>query len=226
MCATMIGHMSEQTILIGDVHGCSRELQALLDEIGPAASGPIVFLGDLVNKGPDPVGVLRIIRSLKCISLRGNHDINHLEWREGLAEPLPETVVTRSLMPVEDYDAYLEMVASMPYFHQTADFFAVHGALRPDLPISLQPAALMSGVEKFDLSWKDHLQLDRPVVVGHKRYNAAAPAEPCVIPDRFYGIDTGCVFGGRLTALEMPSRRFWQVDSARNYSQDKLSTIP
>lgn len=220
------GHMSGQTILIGDIHGCSRELNLLLEEVRPAAADQIVFLGDLVNKGPDPGGVVRTVHSLRCICLRGNHDVNHLEWHEGLATPLPETVATRDLMSVADYQNYLGMVATMPYFHQTPDFFAVHGALRADLPISLQPADLMSGVEKFDLSWKDHLHLDRPVVVGHKRYSTAAPAEPCIIPDRFYGIDTGCVFGGRLTALEMPSRRLWQVEALRNYSQDSLAAIP
>lgn len=205
-------------ILIGDVHGCSRELLELLDQINFVSPRNLVFLGDLVNKGPDPGGVVRIIGSLGCVSLRGNHDLNHLEWSEGLAEPSPESLATRALMQPADYQAYLAMVAAMPYFHQTPDLIAVHGALRPDLPLSLQPAALMSGMEKFDLSWRDSIHLDRPVVVGHKRYNTAVPAEPCIIPGRFYGIDTGCVFGGCLTALELPSGRLWQVPAARDYT--------
>jgi hypothetical protein len=216
--------MSEPTILIGDIHGCSHELLELLDKISFVSADNLILLGDLVNKGPDPGGVVKIVQSLKCVCLRGNHDVNHLEWSEGLAEPLPETVVTRNMMKTEDYEAYLSMVATMPYFHQTADFIAVHGAIRPDLAISLQPAALMTGVDKFDLGWKDRLHFDRPVVVGHKRYNED-PAKPCIIPHRFYGIDTGCVFGGRLTALEMPSGRVWQVDAARNYSKDLLAGV-
>ncbi len=217
--------MSTQTILIGDIHGCSRELLELLDMVSFVSADHIVLLGDLVNKGPDPGGVVKIVRSLKCVCLRGNHDVNHLEWHEGLAEPLKETIATRDIMRPDDYTAYLEMVETMPYFYQTEDFVAVHGAIRSDLPLSLQPAALLSGVEKFDLTWKDHVHLGRPLVVGHKRYNEEQPAEPCIIDGKFYGIDTGCVFGGRLTALEMPSGRFWQVDAARNYSKDILAAI-
>ena len=217
--------MSKPTVFIGDIHGCSQELLALLDKINFVSADNLVFLGDLVNKGPDPTGVIKIVRSLKCMCLRGNHEVNHLEWSEGQAEPLPETVATRNQMKTDDYTAYLTMVETMPYFHETSDFIAVHGAVRPDLPMSLQPGALMTGVEKFDLSWKDNIHLGRPLVVGHKRYNEADPAEPCVIPQRFYGVDTGCVFGGRLTALEMPSGRYWQVDAARNYTESVLESL-
>jgi hypothetical protein len=55
------------------------------------------------------------------------------------------------------------------------------------------------------------------VVAGHKRYSPD-PSVPCIVEGRFYGIDTGCVYGGCLTALRMPSGRITQVRASRAYS--------
>lgn len=207
------------TILIGDIHSCSLEFRKLLELLSPAADDQLILLGDLVNKGPDPEGVLETFESLDCVCLRGNHDLNHLEAIEGTAKLSKESQHTQSMMSPSNYIRYLDAVERMPLFLETPDLIAVHGALLSGVPLDEQPVEVLTGKTTLAPSWKDHLDLDRPLIVGHKRYGKVQ-SEPCVIEDRFYGIDTGCVYGGSLTALIMPSGKIIQVKAARDYSSD------
>src|SRR6516164_9026001 len=63
-------------IVIGDVHGCRDELHELLRVVGYRAPDRLVFTGDLVDRGPDSVGVVRDVRKLGAVAVMGNHD----EW--------------------------------------------------------------------------------------------------------------------------------------------------
>ncbi|GMF13179.1 unnamed protein product [Phytophthora lilii] len=65
---------STRVLVIGDVHGCLDELQLLLDACGVGADDRLVFVGDLVNKGPKPLDVLRFVRDSGSLCVRGNHD--------------------------------------------------------------------------------------------------------------------------------------------------------
>lgn len=213
------------TILIGDIHGCSRELSLLLDRISPTDGAQLVFMGDLVNKGPDPAGVVKTLRGLDCICLRGNHDADHLKWNEGNFTPKPDSRRTKKAFPPEEYAAYLELVRHMPYFYEDETLVALHAALLPDLTLHEQPRDILTGELTLDNSWKNGIDLGRPLVVGHKRYSKN-PAEPYIVEGKFYGIDTGCVYGGALTALSLPSGKIWQVKAARDYSSERRRPEP
>lgn len=206
-----------KTILIGDIHACSREFSALLDLIAPGSSDRLILMGDLVNKGPDPGGVVRTVCSLDLVCLRGNHENDHLNWQAGTAQPRRESVRTRKLMAEDDYAAYIALAKAMPLAYENSDLIAVHGAVVPGLPLPEQPPAFLTGDETPDPSWKDGIDLGRPLIVGHKRYRKDF-SKPCIEKGKFYGIDTGCVYGGTLTALELPSGKIWQVKAARDYS--------
>lgn len=207
------------TILIGDIHGCSREFKELLQRVSPVTGDRIVLIGDLLNKGPDPVGVLQIFQELGSICLLGNHDFDHLRWQAGRSDPKEESVRTRRLMPLEEYQCYLEAVRRLPLFYEERDLLAVHAAILNAKSLEDQPVGILTGDTALDKSWKDRLSVGRPVVVGHKRYSED-PAAPCIIEGKFYGIDTGCVYGGCLTALSMPSGRIFQVKAERSYSRE------
>src|ERR1019366_7031386 len=71
-----------RTIIIGDVHGCSVELAALLDRVGFDYGDMLVFVGDVVAKGPDSLGALDIVRRTGAILVRGNHEARLLAWRK------------------------------------------------------------------------------------------------------------------------------------------------
>ena len=205
-----------ETIFIGDIHGCSREFSALLDHVSPGKDDKLILLGDLVNKGPDPAGVLQIFTSLDCVCLLGNHDLDHLKWKDG-GIPKAESIATKELIPPGIYDKFLEEVARMPALFESADLVAVHGGLLNGLSLSEQPMEVLTGDRNLPSEWKDKIVLDRPLIVGHKRYSSDH-AVPYIIEGKFYGLDTGCVYGGCLTALRMPSGRLAQVRAERVYS--------
>src|SRR5438270_5081272 len=71
-----------RTILVGDVHGCSRELDALLDRIRFSSGDRLVFVGDLIARGPDSLGVLDVERRTGALIVRGNHEQKLLDWYE------------------------------------------------------------------------------------------------------------------------------------------------
>jgi predicted phosphodiesterase len=63
-----------RTIIVGDVHGCRRELELLLERIDFRAGDRLVFVGDLIARGPDTLGVLDVARTTGAIVVRGNHE--------------------------------------------------------------------------------------------------------------------------------------------------------
>ena len=77
--------MRSRYIIIGDVHGCLAELRALLERIGPRSDDTVVFVGDLVDKGPHSPSVVRWIREFaeahRVVLIEGNHEEKHRRWR-------------------------------------------------------------------------------------------------------------------------------------------------
>lgn len=205
-----------ETIFIGDIHGCSREFSALLDHVSPGRGDRLILLGDLVNKGPDPAGVLEIFATVDCVCLLGNHDLDHLKWKGG-GIPKVESIVTKELIPAPLYEKFLEEIVRMPPLFERSDFIAVHGGLLNGVALSEQPLEVMTGDRNLSNDWKDEIILDRPLVTGHKRYGSDQ-AVPYIVEGKFYGIDTGCVYGGCLTALRLPSGTLAQVRAERAYS--------
>ena len=205
-----------ETIFIGDIHGCSREFSALLDQVSPGRGDRLILLGDLVNKGPDPAGVLEIFATVDCVCLLGNHDLDHLKWKGG-GIPKVESIVTKELIPAPLYEKFLEEIVRMPPLFERSDFIAVHGGLLNGVALSEQPLEVMTGDRNLSNDWKDEIILDRPLVTGHKRYGSDQ-AVPYIVEGKFYGIDTGCVYGGCLTALRLPSGTLAQVRAERAYS--------
>ena len=84
-------------ILIGDVHGMDSALEVLLERVAPTAADQIIFVGDLVDKGPDSAGVVRRVRELSdtndVVLVLGNHEDTHARYRKHLSN-LPNTAAT------------------------------------------------------------------------------------------------------------------------------------
>jgi len=214
------------TLVIGDIHGCWAELQALLDKAGPAADDLILAVGDLVNRGPDSPRVLAFFRDTpNAQSLRGNHEERHLEALPG-REPLGLAHELARLQWSEaDYRAACRTMAALPRARLLEEALVVHAYWEPGRPLERQRPEVLTGLpgglerlwSRYERPWYELYDGERPLIVGHLDY--LQTGEPFVHADRVWGLDTGCVRGGRLSALWLPDFRLVSVKAGARYWQ-------
>lgn len=209
-----------RTIIVGDVHGCREELDALLDRVAFASGDRLVFVGDLVARGPDSLGVLDIVRRTGAIVVRGNHEQKLIDWRnahaawrqEAARPPLRigrlHRTIARALRPVD-----WSILGTSPLSLDLPEhgLRVVHAGLDPSVPFDAQRDATLLRIRTVraegrprgqrDVLWGSRYAGPPHVVFGH---NAAPGLQ--LHPDAT-GLDTGCVYGGRLTAMVLAARQ-------------------
>jgi serine/threonine protein phosphatase 1 len=212
--------MSAEIYAIGDLHGHLDALEQLLDQIQPDLTQErLVFMGDYIDRGPQPKGVVDYVLRLKnsappdqVICLKGNHETMFLNFLKGEDRQL--FLLNGGLSTLKDYwgrewDQLEELVLppdherfyrELRLYYDTPRYIFVHGGLRPGVPLEDQ--------EEEDLLWirgEFITALDdfgRLVVFGHTPFR-----QPLILPNKI-GIDTGAVYGNALTCLKLPQEEF------------------
>lgn len=140
--------MSARTIVVGDVHGCLDELRDLLKLVSyQQGTDRLVLLGDLVDRGPDPAGVVRVARELGAESVMGNHDEKCVRWFKREADrrlkgkenkmrpPAPDRLAQWEQLSLAD----LEWMSGLPlWLDLGGGAYAVHAGWEPALPLEKQ----------------------------------------------------------------------------------------
>ncbi len=227
--------------VIGDVHGCRAELSALLDRLGYAAGAEgvrrhpegrrAIFLGDLVDRGPDVPGVLRIAMAMTqagtalCIS--GNHEAK-LERALGgkkvkLTHGLAETMAQLEREPPAFAEEVREFIASRisHYVLDDGKLVVAHAGL-PE-PLHGRASGRVRQFCLYGETTGETDDLGLPVRVDWARsYRGRAsvvyghtPVAQARWVNNTICVDTGCVFGGALTALRWPERELVSVPAER-----------
>ncbi len=118
---------------IGDVQGCYEELRRLVDalDFDPAADR-LWFVGDLVNRGPDSLAVLRYVKGLgeRAVVVLGNHDLHLVTLAEGLARPRDDDTLD-AVLAAPDRDELLAWLRARPMIHAEGSHLMVHAGLLP-----------------------------------------------------------------------------------------------
>jgi len=212
------------TLIIGDIHGCWDELQALLDKAGPGEEDLILAVGDLVDRGPDSPRVLEFFRDTEnAEALRGNHEERHVRALRGQAELGFSHEVARLQWAGKDYRAACRYMAGLSLRKELAEARVVHGFWEPGRRPRKQRPEVLLGMpegltrlwERFDKPWYELYDDDKPLIVGHLDY--LQNGDPFIHDDRVYALDTGCCRGGKLTGLLLPEFRIVQVKAARHH---------
>jgi bis(5'-nucleosyl)-tetraphosphatase (symmetrical) len=134
---------------IGDIQGCCTELQQLLDQIlFDPAQDTLWFVGDLVNRGPDSLQVLRLVKSFgdSAITVLGNHDLHLLAVAAGVAE-LHRSDTLNELLNAPDRDELLAWLRRQPLLYAKDSYVLVHAGLLPQWSIK-QAIGLSREVEQ------------------------------------------------------------------------------
>jgi serine/threonine protein phosphatase 1 len=210
---------------IGDLHGCPDELEILLDYLGPSGDDTLVFLGDYVDRGPavrmlmDRLVELRSA-SVGTIFLRGNHEDMLLDYlgypgrygaaylanggREtlrsyGISTRLDGKTAAARLPP-----SHLQFLLDLALTFTRDRFLFVHAGIRPGTPLEEQ--------DEEDLLWIREEFFSRPhalpytIVYGHTPDREARLKLPYHL-----GLDTGLVYGNKLSCLDASEWRILQV---------------
>src|SRR3954449_9858738 len=135
------------TYAIGDVQGCFDELCALLDKIGLGAGDRLWFVGDLVNRGPKSLDVMRFVRSLgeRAIVVLGNHDL-HLVAQHEAVEPAKKGDTLAAVLRAPDRRELVDWLRTRPLMHAAGEYVMVHAGLVPQWSID-QALALAREVQ-------------------------------------------------------------------------------
>jgi hypothetical protein len=201
-----------RTVVVGDVHGCSGELERLLDRIGFTSGDRLVFVGDLIARGPDSLGVLDIARRSGAVIVRGNHEEKLIAWRRareawmrgrGKADakhPLGRThrEIARALRPVD-----WTLLETSPLWYDLPEhgLRVLHAGVLPNVAIEHQMPSILLNVRTVKarsgppVLWATRYHGPPHIVFGH---NAVQGLQ---LHRWATGLDTACVYGGRLTAL-------------------------
>lgn len=222
-------------LAIGDIHGCSRAFDTLIDAVSPEPDDQIITLGDYVDRGPDSRGVLDRLIALQdggsLAALRGNHDAMMLEAREGrnlgwLACGGKQTLASygfseekiREFANAEFWcyarEALMEKIPARHWkfleddckpWYETDKHLFVHANIYPDLPLDEQPEYMLYWEKLSEPS--AHVS-GKVVVCGHTRQKNGLPLDL----ETAICIDTGAYDDGWLTCLEVLSGRIWQAN--------------
>jgi protein phosphatase len=244
--------------IIGDVHGCCEELEALLQQLGyivtsMEAGDPLwgsqtyvhpegrkaVFVGDLVDRGPRILDTLRLVRNMvqagSALCVPGNHDMKlmrklrgrNVQITHGLANSVAEIETLRDEIRDPFCQALADFLDSLVshYVFDEGKLVVAHAGMKAEMQgrgsRRVREFALYGETtgetDEFGLpvrfNWAAEYRGRAMVVYGH------TPVPEPEWLNHTVNIDTGCVFGGRLTALRYPEKEFVSVPAARTYSE-------
>ena len=260
------------TYAIGDVQGCFDELQALLERVGfRREHDRLWFVGDLVNRGPKSLEVLRFVQELgECaVVVLGNHDLHLITQFEGFERKRKDDTFT-DVLEAPDAKELVDWLRKRPMMHVEGDWAMVHAGLLPGWSISkafslAKEVEVALGADTYR-DFLAHMYGSKPerwddALVGWDRLRVIVNAmtrmrfctpeglmefketgknpppgffpwyETRTMPEaqivfghwsaaglqlnhRIAGLDTGCVWGGPLTALRLEDRWLAQVPSS------------
>jgi diadenosine tetraphosphatase ApaH/serine/threonine PP2A family protein phosphatase len=209
-----------RTLVVGDLHGCYDELMALLDVAGFGREDRLVCVGDLVTKGKKNREVLELFMSdARFTSVLGNHDLALLSYWRGERKKKQLKDAQRKCAKHlkegrERYAAYLE---TLPAYVDLGSHVVVHAGLRPGVALAEQSVEDLTELRTLGpdrasregTPWYEVYDGEKFALFGHW------PAERPRRGARALGLDTGCVYGNRLTGYVVETGELHSVPALK-----------
>jgi bis(5'-nucleosyl)-tetraphosphatase (symmetrical) len=229
-------------LIIGDIQGCREELERLLEKARFDPAGDrLISVGDIVNRGPDSLGACRLLHRLGARAVRGNHE-QHL-LRVARSGNMRGGDTFKDVLRAGDRDELLAWIEGLPFVIVEPDLAIVHAGIPPRVtsltefgrtindpaaPDPLQERAFVVSVRYCNAEghqaardypppgapfepWDHFYQGDRKIYFGHWARRGL------VMGERVCGLDSGCVYGGSLSAYIPEESRLVQVAARKAY---------
>jgi serine/threonine protein phosphatase 1 len=224
--------------VVGDIHGCADELKCMIESLPLATTDRLVFLGDYVDRGPDSKGVVTYLIGLQknapqeFVFLKGNHEdmlLSYLGFQGrygemflfnggeatltsyGVSSRRDPTDKIRAALP----ENHLEFFAALKPYYIAGEFLCVHAGINPTKVLALQTEEELFWIR--DTFIMQPHPLPYTVVFGHTPHREVL----CDLPYKI-GLDTGLVYGNKLSCLEITEKVLFQV----NRGSRKVSRTP
>ena len=211
---------SERIFIIGDIHGCLDILGRMIERIDwRPEKDRLIFLGDYIDRGESPKGVVDYILALSRSSngvecLQGNHEAMFLDYLKGgrPAESLYignggwntiKSYLAESKDEVNIPADHMAFYESLKAYIELDEYYVVHAGFRPGVEIGQQTLRDMLWIRDPFL-YSDY-DFGKPVIFGH------TPLMEPLIRKNMIGLDTAAAFGNKLTCLELPKMKFHYV---------------
>lgn len=232
----------KRTIIVGDIHGCIDEFNDLINKLSyNNTHDRIILLGDLIDRGPDSVAVVKKAREMSLECVMGNHEYKFLKWYKSFDTKVDVYDKKKYYSDFSEED--INYIYRMPTYIKLGNFIAVHAGLKPGICLSEQSKNDLMYLRYTDLDkkfvsikkisklgkeetgahfWTEFWLGPESIVYGHNVHSMTDPLIEKIAKDvTCYGLDTGCCFGGRLTALILETKEIVQVQARRTYYQSK-----
>ena len=229
-----------RVLAVGDIHGMYEKLITLMDNIQfDSEEDLLVFLGDYIDRGMDPVKCLQFVFDLQhsfpdsVVCLLGNHEVmmsSYLMQKRGSYNTLIadyadswldnggfETLRQLDELAKDEKEKLINWAINLPIRFQYQEFFFCHAGIDPDVPLAVQT--------EFDMLWRrqqwwEQYKGKETVVVGHtpvqklKKQTGLGKglAKPQFFPNHVIMCDTGAYMqGGKLSCVDVLSKKVWQA---------------
>lgn len=232
-----------ERIVIGDCHGCIDEFNELLNVINYSRSRHrLILVGDLLDRGKDPIGLLNQIRAMELEVVLSNHEQKAYNWRrfeeqernDGKPNPIKEPNPKRKREWLSLSEEDLLWIKNLPHILDLEnEWYVVHGGLEASKSMKEQVRDNVIRTRVLDKNgdfvkmrngepkpegtefWATAWNRPHNIIFGHTVFK-----KPKVFTNSnnmCIGIDTGCVYGGHLTSYNIDRAEFVQVKSRKKY---------
>ena len=227
-----------RTLVFGDIHGGLKALEQLLDKVDLVSTDKLIFLGDYVDGWSESEKVIdfliKLEKSNDCIFIKGNHDVWCEDWLK--TEIQNKTWLQHGgKSTVESYQNYsqiqksehLEFLQKMKFYEIDnqnrlfihAGFTSMHGPEKEfyesnfswDRTLWEMALTMDKRIRKDSKSYPKRLLLYNEIYIGHTptlHYDIEVPMQGCNV----WNIDTGAAFHGKLTCIDIETKKFYQSD--------------
>lgn len=177
----------------------------------------LISVGDLICKGPHTRKTLDLamrLKNLKCIM--GNHEYYLLyHWKKKTLAQLKKDYQHAAIRDMgRNVNKYMRYISKWPFYIKTPQYWVIHAGIRPGKPLSRQTKVDLTHLRKIepqDKPWYEMYTGETLIVHGHWA------KQGLIVRENVVGLDTGCVYGKRLTALILPEKEIVSVPARKAY---------